>query len=176
MYIFRRALLSDLPSIYNLQNVASRTQTLIFPLLPYDSFLKETEARLKSGHIHYYILEKDTSPVGFAQFQKISEIWGVLTWGKQVSTLAYASGKVAFEDLQLPKLTFAVRRDLKWLTYFCEKFQFRKVRQGSLCYRPHALSLITIVHLNYYEISAEEFREKSSFLREQASELVFSKE
>lgn len=172
MNVIRPVQPTDLPIIYDMQLVPFRDQVFTYPLKSYALFEKESIQKLTSGFEYYFLMEQDGLPAGFVQFLKSSDDWEALTWGKWLNTLVYATGVLAFDKLQFPKLTFSVRHNNKRVIHLYEKFQFRKVKQLSILYDQGLFNVLT--HLNLYEVTDQEFRERSLVMKKNSLPLIFS--
>lgn len=173
MKIFRPAVRSDLQAVHALQNVPYRDRVYALPLPPYENFQEETLEKLKNQEKFLYVLEEDQIPIGYTEYFKSPKGWDLIFWGKWLNTLAYASGKVAFEDLRLSKLSGVVRQENKRTIRILEKFDIRKVRQDyHLYYKPANFGLAS-TYLYYYEITPEEFQERSALMRQQSLGVIF---
>lgn len=172
MNIIRKAEHSDLAEIYRIQDISFRDQVYIQPLLPLNEFIETTEQRIRDDLEHYYIQESEGSIVGFIHLFKKSD-WEVLTWGKWLNTLLYATGIVSFEKLNLPKVIFGVRDDNKRVVHLYKKHQFRNVGKEFICYRPNILAPLKTTNLTHYEITAEEFWQKAEDMLKNSLPLSF---
>lgn len=173
MKIFRPALRSDLQTVHALQNVPYRDRVYALPLPPYENFQEETLEKLKNQEKFLYVLEEDQIPIGYTEYFKSPKGWDLIFWGKWLNTLAYASVKVAFEDLRLPKLSGVVRQENKRTIRILEKFDIRRVRKDyHLYYKPVIFGLAS-TYLYYYEITPEEFQERSGLMRQQSLGVIF---
>ena len=172
MNTIRKATLSDLPEIYRIQNVPFRDHVFIEPLYSKEEFIQETLARMEHGVESYYVQESEDSIVGFIRFFQKQD-WEVLTWGKWLNTLLYATGIVAFEKLNLPKVIFAIRLDNKRVLHLYKKHEFRNVGQDFVCYRPNILASIRTTNVTLYEITAEEFWAKAEDMKKNSLPLKF---
>lgn len=173
MMIFRPARHSDLSAVYNLQNVPFRQQVFVQPLPAYETFIEGIKERLKNHESYLYILENDSLPIGFTEFLKLQENWDFIFWGRWLKTLAYASGKVGFHDLGFAKLTGVVREENVQMIRMYKHLGIRLVRRDHILYYRPGLFSIASTYLNFYEISAEEFRDKSALLKRNSLPLIF---
>jgi hypothetical protein len=172
MNIIRRADRADLNEIHRMQDLPFRDRVFIEPLLSRDEFVAQSERNVLAGLEHYYVQESEGAVVGFIRLLKKKE-WEALTWGKWLNTLLYACGIVAFHQLHLPKVTFAVRDDNKRVHHMYKKYQFRNLGQEFLCYRSSILGPLKTTNLTHYEITAEEFALKEELMRKHSLPLSF---
>jgi RimJ/RimL family protein N-acetyltransferase len=172
MNIIRKAELKDLQEIYRIQDVSFRDHVFIEPLESMDEFIRDTKRRMEADGEFYYVQEFEGSIVGFIRLLKKND-WEVLTWGKWLNTLLYATGIVAFEKMGLPKVIFAVRFDNKRVVHLYKKHNFRNVGQDFVCYRPNILAPIRTTNVTLYEITAEEFWEKAEDMKKNSLPLKF---
>ena len=172
MNTIRKAEAADLPQIHKLQDVPFRDQVFLEPLWPLEKFTKDTMERIENGEEHYFIHESDGSMSGFIRLLLRAD-WEALTWGKWLNTLLYACGIVSFDQLDLPKVKFAVRDDNRRVLHLYKKHDFRRVGREFLPYRKHILAPVQTVNLTHYEITAEEFKQKSEAMRENSLLLTF---
>jgi hypothetical protein len=173
MKTFRAALLGDLPAIYNLQNVPFR-QIAYAGLLPnYETFIESNSEKIRNHVKYFYLLEDDNVPTGFTEYSKEKDGWDLIIWGRSLYTLAYASGKVAFDELGFSKLIGIVRQENVRMLRIYERLQIRMVRKEfTLYYRPGFFSVAS-TYLHFYEILPDEFREKAEFMKQHASPVLF---
>jgi hypothetical protein len=172
MNTIRKADISDLPEIYRIQDVPFRDTVFIEPLYSLEEFLRDTKGRIQANAECYYVQESEGSMVGFIRFFQKKD-WEVLTWGKWLNTLLYATGIVSFEKMRLPKVIFAVRFDNKRVVHLYKKHNFRNVAQDFVCYRPSILAPIRTTNVTQYEITAEEFWEKAEDMKKNSLPLKF---
>ena len=172
MNTIRRAEITDLPEIHRIQDVPILDRVFIEPLYSKEEFIQDTVARMNNGAEFYYVQESEGSIVGFIRFFQKKD-WEVLTWGKWLNTLLYATGIVAFEKLKLPKVVFAVRHDNKRVIHLYKKHNFRNVGQDFVCYRKNFLAPLQTTNVTQYEITAEEFWEKAEDMRKNSLPLLF---
>jgi len=172
MNIIRKAEVGDMPQIHKLQDVPFRDQVFLEPLWPIEKFTQDTMARYENGTEHYYVHESEGSITGFIRLLHRTH-WEALTWGKWLNTLLYACGIVSFEKLNLPKVIFAVRDDNRRVFHLYKKHDFRRVGKEFVCYRKNILAPVQTVNLTHYEITAEEFWEKSEAMRKNSLAVTF---
>lgn len=173
MYIFRKAFVSDLPHIYRMQDIPHREKVLIRPLPPYEQFVSEAAQRMESGEGHYFVLETELKPEGFVEFQNTEQGWTPIAWGKWIKTLYYACAVVAFEKLGFSKLCWYVKHSNKRVLRMCECYGYKKMGEKSVCNIAGGMQFIAVGRLSFYELTAEEFQKKSSFMQRQSLPLAF---
>jgi hypothetical protein len=172
MNIIRKANTSELSTIYRMQNIEFRERVFIQPLNTEAEFVEIAEQRIRKGIEHYFVQESDGAVTGFICLLNRSD-WEVVTWGKWLNTLLYATGIVSFETLRLPKVLFAVRTDNKRIMHLYKKHHFRNVGQEFICYRPNMLGPVKTTNLTHYEITADEFWERAEAMRKNSLLLTF---
>jgi|GEM_PF-4835236 len=172
MNIIRKAETSDLSVIHRLQNNEFRERVFLQPLGSEAEFIATSEQRIRDGFEHYYVQESEGSIVGFIYFLNRTD-WEVVTWGKWLNTLLYATGIVSFEKLHLPKVIFSVRTDNKRVLHFYKQHRFRNVGQEFICYRSNILGPVKTANLTQYEITDEEFWERAEAMRKNSLQLNF---
>ena len=172
MNTIRKAELSDLSEIYRIQNVPFRDHVFIEPLYSLEEFIQDTKKRMQVNGEYYYVQESEGSIEGFIRLLQKGH-WEVLTWGKWLNTLLYATGIVSFEKIGLPKVIFAVRFDNKRVVHLYKKHNFRNIGQDFVCYRPSILAPIRTANVTQYEITAEEFWEKAEEMKKNSLPLKF---
>jgi hypothetical protein len=173
MNIIRRATYEELSEIHKMQDVPFRDHVFLEPLWPIERFKKETIERLENGTEHYFIHESDGSIAGFVRLLLRGD-WEALTWGKWLNTLVYACGVVSFDQLNVPKLTFAVRDDNRRVLHLYQKFKFRKVSREFYPYRKTLFAPIQTINLTHFEITSEEFQVIRPVMRENSLLLTFA--
>ena len=173
MFTFRPAAPSDLTAIHSMQNVPFREQVFARPFPHLDRYLQETANQIASGKEYYFILEETGSLRGFVWFQQVEGDWYATIWGRFLKTLVYAGTTVAFDKLRLPKLLWCVRQTNQRMIQICDLFRFRSLGETPVLWTREQHPYVVQVTLNYYEITAEEFQEKASLLRQQSLPLLF---
>lgn len=165
-YVVRPAVPADLPAIHQLQNIPHREKVFVDPLPPLKNFVEESKARIETGRLHYYMFEENSVPTGFIKYE--SEEESTTIWGKWLSTLVYACGVLAFDDLQFSKLTWYTRAANKPMIRTCEKMKFRRTDEKDVLNITEGFAFIAIGKLIYFEITAAEFHAQRHWMKDLA--------
>lgn len=165
-YLVRPAALSDLPVIHRLQNIPHREKVFVEPLPPLEIFASESESLIAAGKQHYYVFEQDAVPTGFIKYEIEQE--STTIWGKWLSTLVYACGVLAFDDLKFSKLTWYTRSNNKPMIRTCEKMKFRRTGEKDVCNITEGFAFIAIGKLIFFEITAAEFHAQRHWMKDLA--------
>lgn len=173
MHCLRSALVSDLPVIYDMQNVPLREQILNSPLPPPGKFLAETSTQLGSTEF-YYLHEDSDSPIGFIHIKKSEQSWEPTIWGKWLNTLVYGTMKTAFDHLKLPRLNWSVRKANHRAVQCYERHQFRITGTGNICNIQPGFEFIAIGPVVMFEITDSEFREREDYMIKSSLPVCFN--
>lgn len=169
MYVFRPALLEELPMIHRMQDIPFRHVVYANNLPKLEDFVENETHAIQTGQEQYYLFEVDGRPDGFVQYLKREKDWSIIVWGKWLNTLIYLGLKTAYDDLGCPNVTSAVRDTNKRVTKAYEKFRIRRTGSEMTLYRPGGIfGYIATANLIYYEMTREEFEERREFLRSQS--------
>jgi hypothetical protein len=173
VWILHPATASDLPLIYDLQNVPFRQQVLDSDLPPREQFIQERSAAMAEGTDKYFVLQQDQIPRGIVHLSKTSEFWQALIWGRWLHTLSYAAFVVAFEHLMLRRVVFFVRENNHRMLNICDQYQFRKIGENSVFVTLPDPPFLGTVKIQYYDLTAEEFQAKAEMMRANSMPLEF---
>lgn len=150
-----------------------RERIFMHPLAPLEEFVEETATRMRRGLEYYFVLEQDGVLQGFSNLVKKGAQIEALTWGKWLNTLVFVSGVCNFEILGFPSLMFSVRHDNKRVIHLYRKFDFRKIGNEMHLYRMHQWGGLYSVGLYYFEVTAEEFKERRDIMERSSVKLTF---
>src|SRR5262245_33798863 len=117
MWTLRPAGENDLGRVYDFLNSSFREQLLAEPLPERELFLEATRKALEEGMEHYSFLEQDEKLEGVIRIfveQESCEIWG-----RQLRTLFYHCGRIAFEELGMQKLHWNSRKNNRAMMRTC---------------------------------------------------------
>lgn len=170
----RRAELSDLSAIYDIQNVPFREKVFAESLPPRDQFIQQVSAAIGAGEEMYYILQDDERIIGYIRFEKHDTGWQFTVWGKWLKTLIYAASEVAFRHLGLDHIGGFVRKDLKRMNHIYEEYRIRKLGESSVFYTSEEPPYVRKAVLVYYDFRADEFFGRYDFFQGQALPVDFT--
>jgi hypothetical protein len=173
MMIVRPARHSDLSTVYNLQNVPFREKVFTLPLGPYESFKEEVAEKMKNREYYLYIFENDNVTIGFTEFSHTQEGWHVLSWGRSLYTLVYASSRIALEILRFPKLLAIIREENPRMLRVFHKVGIRLTWREHVLYYRRGIFSIGSTYLNHFEMLPEEYRGMIDFMRQHSYPLIF---
>ena len=163
MFTLRPAGTSDPGAIYRFLNTPVREKLLAEPLPEEGKFLLQSARNHESGRERYYILEQDGSMEGIIRI--ITPEQSCEIWGRALRTLFYHCGRIAFEELGMPRLRWYVRWNNRRMIRTCELFHIRRTGEAPFCNITENFSFVAIGSISYYELTPEEFRERVELMR-----------
>lgn len=173
MYTVRAASVSDLSNIFTFQNTDYRERVLARPLPPHEEYLVETAKKLEEQSEDIFLLEKNGAIEGIVDFTKSDGSWHPTFWSRWLNTLVYVCCEAAFEIRHWARINWYVRHNNKRMYQICERCGFRKTGEGAFCNITSGFQFVAIGKVTYFELTAEEYRQKVNWIREQSLPVSF---
>lgn len=170
---FRRATPDDYRVIYDMQNVPYRDQVISRELpKTFEEFEEIVTTVVSNGTQRFYIMERDGVTIGFSQFFMAEHGCEIITWGRWLKTLMFASLKVAFDVFGVEGIQACVRTENKRVNNTYAYFSGREVKREIMAVREGGMwgRIKMVGHITYI-LTREEFREKEEMFRQQSMDV-----
>ena len=158
-----------MPGIYKLLATPQRELLLAEPLPSRAVFLRRTANDIRAAVERYYCLERTGNLEGIIRILPLEESCEI--WGAALRTLFYHCGRIAFEELRLPRLWWCVRANNRRMIRTCELFRIRRIGESSFYHVGHRLDFLAAGILVYYEFTPEEFYQRVPLMQRCAMSL-----
>jgi len=159
----RRASTGDLALIHRMQDRPIRDRIFLDPLPPRVAFCAMASERMVRGEELFYLLEVGGRVDGFISIRPPETTCEI--WGRHIHTLYYLCGRLAFEPLGLPRLTWYVRGQNRRMLRLCTRFQVRRIAAENRFVTSRGLAFLAIGPVHYFELSPAEFTAHDALMR-----------
>src|SRR5262245_292474 len=115
-----------------MQNVPYREQVFANDLPKFEDFSNITSTAISEDKQRFFVMERDGVVVGFSQFFMVERGCEIISWGRWLKTLMFASLKVAFDVFGLDAIQANVRTENKRVNSAYAYFSGRQVKRELL--------------------------------------------